>query len=70
MAETHAGGVEDEDRSSGMQSFLQKQRQVMGSFIEDQLGPSAQLDQILSGNPPLSGEEITEPQLKSLEEQR
>jgi hypothetical protein len=70
MDTAHLNGVEsDEDRSSGVQSFLQKQRQVLGSYIEDQLGPAAQLDQIISGNPPLSGEKISEPQLKSPEDQ-
>lgn len=53
--------VESEGQSSGIQSFIQKQRLVMGSYIEDQLGPSAQLDQLISGNPPVSEEVASEP---------
>lgn len=70
MDRTDMDEVDDEGQAFGIQSFIQKQRQVMGSYIEDQLGPSSLLDQIISGNPPISETEISESQSKSLEEQK
>lgn len=68
MGRTDTDDVENEGRPPGIQSFIQKQRQVMGSYIEDQLGPTSLLDQIISGNPPLSETEIPESQSKSIED--
>jgi hypothetical protein len=70
MDQTDMDGVENEGEPLVIQAFIQKQRQVMGSYIEDQLGPSSLLDQIISGNPPLSETEISESQSKSIEDQR
>jgi hypothetical protein len=70
MDQTDMDGVENEGEPLVIQAFIQKQRQVMGSYIEDQLGPSSLLDQIISGNPPLSETEISESQSKSIEDHR
>ena len=56
------------ENSPGIQSFIQKQRQIMGGHIEDQLGPSALLDQVISGNPLPPQKEIQDPERKALEE--
>lgn len=58
--------AEEREGSTGIKSFMQKQREILGGLITDQLGPSAQLDEIISGNPPLENEEgmKTEPEFR------
>lgn len=64
-------GIDKADKEGNfpaVQSFVQKQRRIMGSYIEDQLGPSALLDQVISGNPPLSPKEIPDAQSQAPED--
>jgi hypothetical protein len=68
MSENDMDEVGHEGHPSRIQSFIEKQRQIMGGYIEDQLGPATLLDQLISGKPPLT-EEITGPNDKSSENQ-
>lgn len=51
-------------------SFIDQQRQSLNGIIEDQIGPSANLEEVISGNPPLPDEAITEPQLTRIKHKK
>ena len=39
------------DRNSKEESFINRKRPALESIVEDLLGPSTQVDEIISGNP-------------------